>query len=120
MIDWYALERATDAASSDDDGDMLLFQWGPYDWGQGRFFEVDITRQLVLASEVDDDAIMQLSFTFRYTPGAPTDALGKGHQWCYRPSELEPFRDLVAAHAAMRFARAATPVGRELRFENAG
>lgn len=120
MIDWYALERATDAAPPDDDGDMLLFQWGPYDWGQGRFFEIDITRQLVLASEVDDDAIMQLSFTFRYTPGALTDPLGKGHEWCYGPSELDAFRDLVAAHEAMRFVRAATPVQRELRFENAG
>ena len=92
---------------------------GSYDWGRGRFLDVDITRQLILASEVDDDAIMQLSCTFRYTPGARTDALGKGQQWCYRPSELGAFREVVAAHAVMRFARAAHPVQRELRFENA-
>jgi hypothetical protein len=120
MIDWYAIERATDAASLEDDGDMLLFQWGSRDWGQDRFFEVDITRQLVLASEIDDDAIMQMSFTFRYAPGPATEPLGKGHQWCYGPTDVESLRAFVMGHPATQFMAAATPAQRELRLENAG
>ena len=27
--------------------DMLLFQWGTYDWGMGEHFEFNLTRQLV-------------------------------------------------------------------------
>jgi hypothetical protein len=29
--------------------DMLLYQWGSYDWGNGRYFEVNITRQFIEA-----------------------------------------------------------------------
>jgi hypothetical protein len=120
MIDWYAEVRADDAAGIDDDGDMLLFQWGTYDWGEGRSFEVGITRQLILASAEDDDAIWQLSMTFRYTPAEATDALAKGHHWCYRPSDAAEFRSLLAGHQALVFTADALPIERELRLENTG
>ncbi|MET0857780.1 MAG: hypothetical protein ABWY27_13580, partial [Telluria sp.] len=29
--------------------DMLLYQWGSYDWGSGKYFEINITRQFVEA-----------------------------------------------------------------------
>src|SRR5262245_34310217 len=33
-------------------GDMLLNQWGTYDWGEGESFEFDITRQLICVPSV--------------------------------------------------------------------
>ena len=35
------------------DGDMLLYQWGTYDWGRGKHFELSMTRQLLFASQED-------------------------------------------------------------------
>lgn len=64
------------------DADMLLYQWGTYDWtGSGAMFQVDLTRQFVSAFAEDDDAISQLSLTFYYLPTAATDAFKDGHRW---------------------------------------
>jgi hypothetical protein len=46
--------------SDDEDGDMLLFQYGTYDWGNGKFFEFNITRQFI---KVNEDEPYQLSMT---------------------------------------------------------
>ena len=37
MMTFYKSERADDC-DIDSDGDMLLFQWGTYDWGDGEHF----------------------------------------------------------------------------------
>jgi hypothetical protein len=46
MLDFYRNTRADDC-SLDDDGDMLLFQWGTSDWGKGPEFDLGITRQFI-------------------------------------------------------------------------
>ncbi len=48
MTSFYLEERA-EGCGIDNDGDMLLYQWGTYDWGEGESFEFDITRQLIPA-----------------------------------------------------------------------
>jgi hypothetical protein len=48
-----------------EDGDMLLFQYGTYDWGKGRFFEFNITRQFIKQNE---DEPYQLSMTLFFEP----------------------------------------------------
>jgi hypothetical protein len=35
--------------------DMLLYQFGVYDWGKGEHFEIDITRQFIIDGEEDDE-----------------------------------------------------------------
>src|SRR5436309_13551988 len=37
----------------DMDGDMLLYQWGTNDWGNGEFFDVNVTRQLITSDGED-------------------------------------------------------------------
>ena len=32
---------------TDEEQDMLLFQYGVFDWGQGERFELDLTRQFI-------------------------------------------------------------------------
>lgn len=80
--------------------DMLLFQWGTYDWGAGRRFELNITRQFIEDDEQDDDAISQLSLTFRFEPTAERDALSAGDRWCEGSAELEDFSAYAMSSAA--------------------
>ncbi len=75
------------------DGDMLLFQWGTYDWGAGRHFELNITRQFIEEDLEGDDAISQLSLTFRFDPTDQLEELGAGNRWCDGPSEFAIIKD---------------------------
>jgi hypothetical protein len=81
-------------------GDMLLYQWGTYDWSKGRHFELNITRQFIEDGLQDDDAISQLSFTFHFDPTAELDRLGDGSRWCDGPSEFSTIRDFVLSSTA--------------------
>jgi hypothetical protein len=77
--------------------DMLLYQWGSYDWGSGKRFELNITRQFIEAALEDDDAISQLSLTYRYNPSTVFDALGAGSCW---EDESPVFREFILASAS--------------------
>ena len=72
-------------------GDMLLYQWGTYDWGAGKHFELDITRQFIEAESEDDDAISQLSLTYMYKPSAELATLGASHCWEDGPPNFRQF-----------------------------
>ena len=62
LLAFYGEERA-EGCDPDQDGDVLLFQWGTNDWGDGPEFEVDITRQLI--DDMDDEP-RQLALTFEF------------------------------------------------------
>ncbi len=83
-------------------GDMLLFQWGTYDWGHGKHFEIDITRQFIESASEGDDAISQLSLTFEFAPDPETAALGAGNRWCKSQSEIHALREFITSNSAMR------------------
>lgn len=82
-------------------GDMLLFQWGTYDWSAGRHFELNITRQFIEEDLQDDDAISQLSLTFRFDPTGQLEELGAGNRWCVGPSEFPIVRDFTLSSAPL-------------------
>jgi len=94
MLGFYESVRAV-GCSLDDDGDMLLYQWGTYDWGDGPSFQVDITRQFISAE--DDDAVSQLSLVLHFSPTAALDALDAGNRWCESPEQLEDFANFIRA-----------------------
>jgi hypothetical protein len=83
-----------------EDADMLLFQWGTYDWGTGEHFSFNLTRQLIVSEDAEDDDIWQLSFTFEFEPDNDLRALGRGNKWCHSPSQLLEFREYVDRSAA--------------------
>lgn len=83
---------------------MLLYQWGSYDWGQGRHFELNITRQFIEAELEDDDAISQLSLTYRYKPSAELDLLGESNCWEDAPTAFREF--ILASTPFMTLANA--------------
>jgi hypothetical protein len=74
--------------------DMLLLQWGTYDWGAGEHFGFNLTRQLIGEGPVDD-AMRQLGLTFEFQPDNELRALGIGDKWCDSLSALLEFRDYV-------------------------
>jgi hypothetical protein len=109
MLAFYAAERC-DGCVLEEDGDMLLFQWGTYNWGDSTHFELNITRQLMPGGdggdggdgdgdedEDDDEGILQLSLTFRFPAAAELQALGSGNEWCDTPSGLPAFRACIDA-----------------------
>jgi hypothetical protein len=118
MCDWYETHRVEDV-NLHHDGDMLLFQWGTYSWN-GDAFSYDITRQFIVDSAEDDDAIWHLALTVLFDAATETESLGSGSQWCYRPDEVDDFRSFVAASPVTAVALSRRPVGAGLRFEQAG
>ena len=98
-MSFYNTRVAPECAGSDHD--MLLFQWGSYDWGEGERYEVDLTRQFILG-DGEDDEIFQLSLTFRYPTSAVLRGLGAANRWCSSRAELESFRDFVLASPQLK------------------
>jgi hypothetical protein len=114
MLDYYAEERAVGCDLADD-GEMLLFQWGVNDWGDGAAFEVDITRQLIVAND-DKTEPQQLSLRFRFDPGAVPRGLKAGNKWCAAPGELAAFRKFVSRSKALKAIAQQSPGSVALRY----
>jgi hypothetical protein len=110
LIRFYQECRAADALPVEEGGDMLLFQWGTYDWGQGESFEINLTRQIIFPADEadnvsgdDDPEIWQLRLTYYFSPQDALRTLGEGNQWCERPNDLPSFRATVLSspHVAL-------------------
>lgn len=99
MLAFYRDERA-EGCVIERDGDMLLYQWGVYDWGKGEFFELDITRQLVPNGSCEDEDIWQLSLTFKFDPTPELRDIGRGNRWCPTPNDLTEFESFIRASKA--------------------
>jgi hypothetical protein len=99
MLTYYAEERA-EGCPFEDDGDMLLFEWGTYDWGDGPAFEIAITRQLIVPDDENEEP-RQLGLTFRFDPSVG-DGVRKGNRWCRSLDELANFRRFVTRSAALK------------------
>jgi hypothetical protein len=117
LIEFYRTRQVAPAGG--DGRDLLLLQWGAYDWGEGEFFELDLTRQFIVADGEHDD-IFQLSLTFRYAPDEALWALGASNHACGSRAELASFAHEVLASAPVRLAEARTPAQVLLRYDPAG
>ncbi len=100
LMNFYQSRRAIDAVPMDEDGDMLLFEWGTYDWGNGEHFSINLTRQLTLLKN-EDTEIWQLSLTYSYPPTDKLRSVGSGDKWCERLDQLGSFRSYVLGSSAM-------------------
>lgn len=118
MFDFYETQRAK-GCDMVRDGDMLLFQWGTYDWGRGEHFELDLTRQLIVG-DGEDDEIFQLSLTYRFEPTPQLKVIESGNRWCHNLSELPKFKEYVISTHAFKAVSSRTDCKAELNFEIAG
>lgn len=119
MLSFYA-EQRVEGCDSENDGDMLLFQWGTQDWGEGPEFELDLTRQVIFTDEEDDDAIWQLHLTYHYHPTSELRALKADDHWCPTPADLPGFRELIASSKAYQLLRAQPAIKVSAFYECAG
>ncbi len=108
MLTFYRDLRADDCPL-EEDGDMLLFQWGAYNWSKGGSYEYDITRQFTVSDSEGDDGMSQLSLTVHF---AVTDALRalKGDRWCSSPAEVNEFEQFIRSNAATEAVATLKPV----------
>jgi hypothetical protein len=103
-IELYSLEKidgATDILE-----DMLLFQWGVFDWGEGEYFELDITRQI---SPSDKDELRQLSCTLYFKPSAVLREIEEGNKWCSSDEEFKSFNEFVITSKVFKVCSVITP-----------
>ena len=111
MVDFYRDVRA-EGCDVSEQGDMLLFQWGTYDF-DGKIFTCDLTRQFILSgleNEDDDASMSQLSFTFGFTPSPEFDSFGDGNRWCRSAKELGRFQNFLELNAAFQAIKATQPL----------
>jgi hypothetical protein len=111
MLEFYREVRADDCEV--EDGDMLLFQWGTNNWGDGLSFRFNVTRQFIKSQgegEDDDAAISQLSFTFHFAPSAQFDAMKSGNRWGRALDELSEFEAFIAGSDVYRMVQASRPL----------
>src|SRR5260221_2353432 len=112
MFDFYQQVRA-DGCMFPPERDTLLYQWGIYDWGQGRFFELDLTRQFILSgddpNDPDDDTMSQLRLTFYYQPTSVFEAMQSGNRWCQTPEDIPQFKSFVISTAAYEVTTSSKP-----------
>jgi hypothetical protein len=105
-------ERRAQHARVTDEGDGLLWQWGPD--ADAERFTIDLTRQLV---REDEDAITQLCLTLAYRWTPARRLLGRGHAWCFSPASLDEFGRQVRSSATYRAIATASPVSVTVRTE---
>lgn len=98
-----------------EDGDMLLFESGSWDWGSGIHFQIKLTRQYIeTGKDVDEDVISQFALTRLHKRSDEFAKLGSTERWCHRPTDLGAFSAWVQNHAVMLAAERATPIRTEI------
>jgi hypothetical protein len=75
-----AAERPVDIAP-DELSDLLLAEYGTYDWGEGEHFELGITRQFGFEEDGEYSHMCQLHCTFLFEPTDELRALDRGTLW---------------------------------------
>lgn len=119
LLAFYRDVRAADV-ELEGDGDMLLYQWGTYDWGEGERFELNLTRQLICRDGGDDD-LWQLALTYRYELPDEFEGLEEGaSEWCAHPDELPELREFIERSEPWRALSERAPTEVSLIHEVAG
>jgi hypothetical protein len=117
MLDFFRSVPAEGCLPRAEDGDMLLCQWGVYDWGSGESFEFNLTRQFTATDDEADDAISQLLLTLFFSPSDALRAVPKGDRWCRDADGLNEFEQFINGGAAYQAVAASQPQRVELRWE---
>ena len=97
------------------DSDMLLFQYGVYDWGDqfGRHFSLDVTRQFTTE---DEDEPYQLGFTLIYEPDK-FNSCTAFNCWSFQFPRLEDWADHLKTTQGFMLTKEAVAKTYRLTFE---
>lgn len=129
MTTFYEQVRAIEP-DLNQDGDMLLFQWGIQTWKEPNAFYFNITRQFIfqdtellyekydpedLKIDNPDPLIRQLYVSLLYDP-APFQDLTSGNRWCRLPTHVDAFRVWIETSPAFHLATQYQPHHCEILF----
>jgi hypothetical protein len=106
-VSYVGCERSRDA-------DMLLFECGVYDWGEGKRFQLDFVRQFIVGDPEDEFQVEQLRLTLFYPPEVAGDA-APYDVWSH--VGLETYADRVRKSPGFRAASAASPGRMQIEHE---
>jgi hypothetical protein len=122
-LKFYRDERATDC-SIENDGDMLLVQWGPtpenweIDALDESLFGFELTRQFIKPG-FWEDAMFQLRFTYCYEMDEALKEITSRNKWCREPDRksLAEFASFIKSSEAYAAVVKRTPVRVSLVFD---
>lgn len=102
LITFFETDPADGAKPDEEDGDMMLYQWGTYGRrsGLGPGFEINLTRQVIYPDRADQE-IWQLGLTYGFEPSPTFAALKSGEEWCHSKEEALAFRQMILASPAL-------------------
>lgn len=99
----------------EDDGDMLLFQSGVYDWGNRKNLEIDFVRQFIKS----ENEILQLHVTFSFPPPDNDAKKYLEESWLSDSAESESWNSKILASKVMKEFGKETAIIPEIYLENA-
>lgn len=96
MLAFYRQVRVANC-QLDQDGDMLVFQWGATDVGAKETFRYELIRQFIVPGDEDHDGMSELSLALQYPM---TDALRslQGLMECPSPAESDKLEQFIGSH----------------------
>lgn len=106
----FAEIEADDAAA---EGEGLLVQYGTYNWGAGKNFELDFTRQFTYEEDGEYAGMAQLHCTLRFKPKRKLRKLGHANLWSFE-LERDEFYARAVALPGFAFVLAERPQPREI------
>ncbi|MEX0790896.1 MAG: hypothetical protein WD178_08995 [Actinomycetota bacterium] len=115
MLRYYAEVRINGCDPADDE-DMLLLDWGSYDWGQGRSYEIDLSRQVLLPGGTDE-AVVQLHVVYRFPNTGDLAKIPVGNDWWGSPGTVDEFAEVLNVNVAVAAAADARPLSVEIYLE---
>ena len=99
VLSFYISKKAQ-GVENDPDSDMLLYQWGVFDWGQGENFEFDVTRQFIMSGALGDGEIVQLRCTGLFDPIDELRSIRVDNRWCDSCGNVEDFKKYIQSSEA--------------------
>lgn len=117
MLDFYSEVRVSGCDPADDE-DMLLVDWGSYDMGKGRAFELDLYRQVDLTHN-NRGGIWALHLFYRFPITPALADVPAGNDWWASPHNAREFRPAIQRRAAPENVLGAKPLSVEVYFDRA-
>ncbi|HVL49981.1 MAG TPA: hypothetical protein VM754_00575 [Actinomycetota bacterium] len=114
MLRFYAEVRIQGCEPGDDE-DMLLLDWGSYDWGEGRAYEIDLSRQVTSPEEPGD--FWELHILYRFPSTGDLAAVPTGNDWWGSPDLVGEFALALESNPALAAAAGSDPLSVEIYFE---
>ena len=105
----FYLDVRVDKCTLDEDGDILVFQWGLNEQGPEPVFELEIARHFIEPGNEDEDGMSEMSLTLHYAPIPGLRALKHGVLQCSSPTELMDFEKRILASPPYHAVAGLTP-----------